>query len=447
MSNQDEIAAQVEALIRRTSPFEEDAGRVFVTTDNGQRVELPGASTRVESRGNVRSRRSRQTEVKKLGQVAVLYSVLVGTVREFWVKTAKADVKVYEIPSEVEEPTPPVDVPPGWNCADGVSTYSAAGGPYATQAASDAARIPIHQPPQTTFSGGQGAASYDVSIGLSNGRSAYTRFRGPIGDFRITDGSDGLVRRVQCYATGANSGSACTTFEQFGGQGGWRNFFNSPDMPAGTTITGVGITHVSSCPGSDSTDTSPGIITGYNCGTPPAPGEPGSSLPPPVPPTMVPNPYEAFISALRLKVFALIKSGEDGTNFAELAYKQLVGKTVTDLGSTADPDDWRGLATSLTPTAEITDSDSCLEDYLASDDGALIDDKLYHIGLEQIINGQSLRDRLQASSDTIPAALVTQSSVVENSVCILGSPKESKIRVPSPGRGEIESITYGPPRS
>lgn len=63
---QEELAQYLEALIRRASPFEDDAGRVFVTTDDGQRVELLGATVRVESRNTVRSRRANFREVAQL---------------------------------------------------------------------------------------------------------------------------------------------------------------------------------------------------------------------------------------------------------------------------------------------------------------------------------------------------------------------------------------------
>jgi hypothetical protein len=154
-------------------------------------------------------------------------------------------------------------------------------------------------------------------------------------------------------------------------------------------------------------------------------------------------PYEVFVSANDDRLFILIKSelNDDDEEFGELRYQSLIGEALAGLGSTADADDWRGDAVSLTPTAGITAADICSNDYLANPEALLNSGNLYSIALSQTIDSQTLQQRLQTSPDTIAATLTTRTAT-SGASCALGTVAESTVQVPSPGRGTVEGITY-----
>jgi hypothetical protein len=86
---------------------------------------------------------------------------------------------------------------------------------------------------------------------------------------------------------------------------------------------------------------------------------------------------------------------------------------------------------------------SCLTDSIYDPQSILSGGNLYTIDLSQIINGQTLQQRLQTSPDTIAATLSTRTAT-SGASCTLGTAAESTVQVPSPGRGTVEGITYLP---
>jgi hypothetical protein len=419
--------------------------------------------------------------------VAVLYSVVVGAVREFWVKTAKYDVKVGEIPTEEEIPWEPYDLPngtttyvPGAGAADTRWTWSLTGLLNANLTVemdiyektfsewvigtTETCRFLGTEYVNVTGSGTQTFANgvYNVETGTGGrpgplmtvnrtlnkgsdncGPATHTSTRG-----RYTTISNGVVANPP----GSYFGAPTQIYDEddvdidrsgepiiYG-----RNLFDLWIDSAGPihrpTTAVVKETYNYNVTLNSSVSTPGGTVTPPDWPT-------GDPPPPPPDPLFAPVPYESFISALKPKIFALIKSNvdEDDEEFGELAYKKLIGETVLDLGTTADPDDWRGLAVSLTPTAEITSSDSCLEDYLDIDDGALIDGNLYRIDIDQYVADYDgfLRTLLETSPDTVAATLTTQTAT-SGETCTLGTATTSTVQVPSPGRGTIEGITYLP---
>lgn len=183
-----------------------------------------------------------------------------------------------------------------------------------------------------------------------------------------------------------------------------------------------------------------------NLGSPPS--WPTGSTPPdppalPLPP--VPVEYDALTSAAPGVIFVLIKYKQAaGGDWEEVEYLMLERDTVTDLGLSPAVEDWRGEAVSLIPTQDITASLSCVDDYLPDDSAFLRSSTLRRIDLDQDISGDTLRTLLQTSTGTIAATLTTRTATDTGATCTLGTPSTTTVKVPSPGRGRIEGITYLP---
>jgi hypothetical protein len=344
---------------------------------------------------------SKKIRGQKEGQVAVLYSVVAGEVREFWVKTAKVDVKVHEIPLETVRDFDP----------EGVDSGS---------------------PPPNGMLWGPAFRIFDMNCTT-----------GEVNSSSITVAASNDVPSY--YALG---GYPIPSGAPYVALGRWQQDFISPNGIFLSSFTAyVPVLHdYQPCSffGSPEIISPPPVYLGIrfrNVGDP----EPNTEdyEPPKVPDG--PNPYEAFISQYSPKVFTLIKSGlnNEDEEFGELKYQSLIVEELTDLEGTPNSDDWRGPSVSLTPTIEIEDSDSCVEELLANSSASILEKTLYSVDLEQGINGQTLKSLLETSEKKVTAILTTQTlnSGVE---CVFGPPKESKIKVPSPGRGTVEGISYTP---
>ena len=105
--------------------------------------------------------------------------------------------------------------------------------------------------------------------------------------------------------------------------------------------------------------------------------------------------------------------------------------------------DWRASIVNYEISSSVSTGDSCLDLLLLDDDGLLDNGLYFNISLSQVIAGQTLRNRLETSPDTVNATLTTQSAT-SGATCTLGTPQESTVQVPSPGRGTVEGITYLP---
>lgn len=105
-------------------------------------------------------------------------------------------------------------------------------------------------------------------------------------------------------------------------------------------------------------------------------------------------------------------------------------------------DDWRR-ALAVFGEPDTSTLDACLAQNLRRTDSILTSGNLYRIDLGQAISGNTLRDRLQTSPDTVTATLTTRTAT-SGAACTLGTAVESTVQVPSPGRGTVEGVTYLP---
>jgi hypothetical protein len=411
------------------------------------------------------------------GGAAVLYSVVVGAVREFWVKTAGADVKVWEIPTEIEVPWDEYELP------DGSKSYQpgpgAGQGIVMTWSITALSSVRIVSPSLYTIygrsfidwvTGGTDTCTNlgseaDPLIGNSNSGNRRTLLSGTY-DFGSGSGSrpgptiqtvhndrtkafyecgpeaftDTDIRYTAVNSIGTTVATSLRLTTYFETTGGVRSN-SDPDSIFQRYTNEFRATDIFSQRHFDHE-----VVFNLESNFPdwPEPVPDGGSPTPPDP-LLVPVSYEVFISAKNNRLFILIKSdlNDDDEEFVELKYQSLVGETLADLGDTADPDDWRGDAVSLTPTAGITAADICSNDYLANPEALLNSGNLYSIALSQTIDSQTLQQRLQTSPDTIAATLSTRTAT-SGASCTMGTAAESTVQVPSPGRGTVEGITYLP---
>jgi hypothetical protein len=422
--------------------------------------------------------------------VAVLYSVVVGAVREFWVKTKKYDVKVGEIPTEEEIPWEPYDLPNGTTTyipGSGANVFwtwswGALGNPSSTSTIDVYGRTFIHyvfniiesctslgSEPFTSITGNtpmtllSGVYNFYNNSGTRPGPIETeivnkTRFVGP-----PLEGEGEFAGKLTGDCGPDNFFDTFIRYRAIGVDGG----ITGPSTQLLFQTQNIFIIHPSTDPNSifrrystDSIRVTQGFVVrdydyqvtlNSSFSTPGGPVTPPSwptDDPPPTPPDPIiePVPYECFVSAsLGKTIFILIKSDVDdsGQEFGILKYQSLVGDELDDLGDTPSLEDWRGDAVSLVPTESVPVSTVCLDDYLPNSEVLLDADILYTIDLDQTISGQTLRTRLETSPDTVTATLTTQTAT-SGETCTLGTATTSTVQVPSPGRGTIEGITYLP---
>lgn len=382
--------------------------------------------------------------------VAVIYSIEVGEFIEFWVKTNKIDIKIHQIPKEIE--TGQSSLVPVKTVGDTVYW-----GPPGTDTSNISVSIAWVDPDLRVIYQGVGW----VTEGGETQIDACNRLGGPRSHPNVgSSATEPDTTRI--YNFGLLSDLNSVSVDTFYINNATEACFNGAFPPDtsysyswGLVVNGT--TEVNFAFGEDdgrgleqaaagyynlifSGPNSEEILPGDETGPfdPPTGGEP----------SIISNPYEAFISSTNNKIFTLIKSNLNNSDeiYGEIKYQSLVKRTLTDLGNSGDTFDWRNEAVSLTPTSEITSSDSCVNDYLYNPQVNLINNTLYQIDLEQNIGGDTLISKLQTSAANVNATLTTQ-QFNSGASCTLDPIIESKIKVPSPGRGEIEGITYIPPKT
>lgn len=436
-----------------TQEDERIARKLLDLTSRGDRVQIRNGMTYLDgfalgngtveiSRQVVRDRRRRDIPEKIMGTVAVLYSVVVGAMREFWVKTARADVKVHEIPISFEF-TPTTSI-------GGVGSSA-------------------------TFSG---TVNEGKSINLLKDLTGIA----PVGGYFRLTGTYSFNWTGPSSRPGGNRNSAWTneTVDQDGqllpGRVGWSSFFGLNTSSSGTWGNDVLFRMP---PSSDFLFTA--SDRGLNCiqafwpwnyispGVPYAASATWSltvTISEYFGPSTVANTYASWISNDGNDIFITVKDSHsldcgftpaesisesikptvDGIEFQKLSLldDNAVG-TFYEQGDTVlrREANWRNVQEAFT-LLPLDSEDSCIDSFANNPVANLIAPNIYSINLNQVISGSTLRNRLQTSPDTVAATLTTQTATNEGESCTLGTSTESTVQVPSPGRGTIEGITYIP---
>jgi hypothetical protein len=172
------------------------------------------------------------------------------------------------------------------------------------------------------------------------------------------------------------------------------------------------------------------------------------------------NPYEAWISASEQAIYVLIKHLQetidpddttrdsfDKLQIIELDFNGAILSSSAYLRDDTIPINalnWRDvLSNFILIDDQLTAGDSCIDLYKDDAFTNLLSGNSGSILPSQIINSQTLQQRLQTSPDTIAATLSTRTAT-SGASCALGTVAESTVQVPSPGRGTVEGITYLP---
>jgi len=407
------------------------------------------------------------------GGAAVLYSVVVGAVRQFWVKTANYDrmiaidtgIKVVPVTFAVSATTSDdggggstvgsasltISGPSGTIITPSNISLSAsvsASGLNDSQAAYDSIAIKIVGPGPITIAGTVSGTA--IADGFADG------FAGLSANYPSISGFDGGRVGSGSLIGGVGSGVTLTlnvnlsvnTFIQgrsalLNGNYGFFRYVGGRDLGVRVFV--------------DFTDTGPQVIEGsFSFPFDSAPFTTGKLLIFPgggnysmyevinnqganfkaryLSGTVEPSAF--FSLAYLMSPFAAqIDYGLHTTDDAVIPYT--AGNTLP-----VNLDDWRRAIVSLSPV-DLSAELSCLTDSIYDPQSILSGGNLYTIDLSQIINGQTLQQRLQTSPATIAATLSTRTAT-SGASCTLGTAAESTVQVPSPGRGTVEGITYLP---
>jgi hypothetical protein len=353
---------------------------------------MPVAATKLVGQRQVEFRQSRAIVPTLRAGVAVLYSVVNGAVREFWVKTATADVKVHEIPATTS------------------ITYT----------------------PSTDFTTGEVTVGGSLTGNPITNSMGTARVRAKYGSITI---ACQLTARVLNTVT--LTGTVTTTSEFFGGA----TVTDSADPVNDPTLLNVSRTFSGGCfelsiatvswDGPDDRGGTGGIRST------------GSSSDVVITVTPENGPvdveYEAWISAIPGATNVIVKNATALIDCFEISSPANVALFVSGESET-----WRASQEVAVLLPDLPPSgDACIDALRSSTSINLFEGQVYGIDLEQSIDGSSLRNRLQSSADTVTATLTTQ-TVTSGVSCTLGTATESTVQVPSPGRGTVEGITYLP---
>jgi hypothetical protein len=340
-------------------------------------------------------------------------------VREFWVKTAAADVKVHEI--ERTQTLLPIF---SWGDSVGDSLDTSASASAANlEAATDSNLNGSIFFPQST------SCTLDITV-TASGTATVNR-----SGFARSNRTNAAQARVN-VANSSDTDSA-NTFISAGSSSGLA-------LPRGRNVA-IGIVLESNPAGSTGTVTWNATVTHTIAS---------------ISAFTRTNPYEAWISASGQVIYVLIKhlqetvDPDDPTrdSFDRLQIIEL-GFDGTILSSSAYLRDdtipinalnWRDVLSNFIAIGDqLTTADSCTDLYKGNAFINLLSGNSRSILPSQIINGQTLRQRLQTSPDTIAATLSTRPAT-SGASCTLGTAAESTVQVASPGRGTVEGITYLP---
>jgi hypothetical protein len=397
---------------------------------------LPVAATRQVGVRPVEFRQRRGGVVPVAGDAAVLYSVVNGAVREFWVKTGSTDVKVFEIDNEKT-------LKPEISWGDLPSNqFEPSVSVSASATFSDG---PTTNPDILTFTEKVGEVTLPVGTSVTLASPDVTATLLALGsarNIRLTSLPFFDIRPGLSFTSGSDTvGTTKTVFES----GTFALFVGQKARRIDVGLRGT-IRLLSTSGGAASVSVSCSTFVGsyqiFNRVT----------------------PYESWLSVDVSTIYVTIKYLEEFLfeddpetefdSYDKLALVEIDRSTGTittevyDIGDSvpAQEGNWRSPGNNFR-LAENTDptGNNCLDAYLPSKEDLLKDDKLYTIALDQVIDDQSLQTRLQASPDTVTATFTTRTATDDGDTCTLGDEQTSTVQVPSPGRGNVEGITYLPP--
>lgn len=362
------------------------------------------------------------------GKWAILYSVVAGNVREFWLRTEKGDQKLYEIPL-ITAFTPTTS-------AGGTGTTVSFSGTFSGFADPNLnfARIRAFLPPNSYFQlTGSLTMTWTGVSTVGQGRSAGFILR--LAD-RDANGGTSIVAST---ITPSDSGTFGNDFPD--------NFrVQNQGSGSACVIGGAAIELIfqgSFLPSEISATYSATITIGQYVG-----------------PTTMPNNYESWMAlSPRGEVFVIVKDGIaqsctesltptfSGSTYERLSLITAQGNNIsTATYSQGDevitrPQNWRKALEDFLPIEDQPESGSpCADDYFPSKDVLLKNSKLYRLDLDQQINGQPLRSLLQSSA-SITATLEVAALSEDESGCNTGGPQQKQIKLKGIGRtATIEGI-------
>jgi len=397
---------------------------------------LPVAATRQVGVRPVEFRQRRGGVVPVAGDAAVLYSVVVGAVREFWVKTAADDVKVYEIANEKI-----YAAEASWgnvgNIVAGISAdpISASGELFA--GTTQGFFVSPTQAGTLTLPPGL-SASFSVTVTGTHLQHGVGRILSARPLIAVSDAGIESTTADVSFTGSSTVGTSETRSTTI------------PRVNSGTKtrIIDVGLyLTISAFSGNQQAGISGTCTTSVN-------SSPFTGL----------TPYESWVSADDSTIYVALKYLDEwlieGDPETELdSYDRLVLATISrstgdittavfSIGDSvpAQESNWRGAINNFRLAENTAETDdNCTNDFLSSNDALLASGELFTIDLSQTIEGQSLQNRLQTSPDTVTATLTNRTATDDGDTCTLGDEQTSTVQVPSPGRGNVEGITYLPP--
>lgn len=157
--------------------------------------------------------------------------------------------------------------------------------------------------------------------------------------------------------------------------------------------------------------------------------------------------YEAYLSEAQKQPVTLIKHNLNGGVFQDLIYQE--GLSIDLQQATNNPalptillNTWRDLIVNYNTAANYPGGGpACTDAYLFEPDVNLKNQKFRQIDLDQDVNGITLREHLETISGKVNAT-VDEANFAENGNCNLGTLRQSRIKLTSPGRGKVEGIVW-----
>lgn len=379
--------------------------------------------------------------------IAILYSLKNGDKREFWVKTAKNDVKVTEF-DDASNPLEPVAT------VGGTTLW---GEPGADLSQSDSKIIwrwsAFTITSDSDCGGGAATPADDPAVGV------------PLGGNELFYPGGFSRENIQDLATATVSTqfSSAAPYTQCGQQGAGYNIRDE--------LVVAGITQAIGANNGSENQTAEVITPGEVVGIQPdwfrtpssGPDKlyPGDENGPDNPPAGSSSPvYEAWISSKANRTYVIVKerqgdssnpSGKfDSVHLATLSKAGVLAEPATIFdyqdSITVRPQNWR---VNLEDYDLITDQPStanaCYDDYIDFDDVNFSRSKFYQIDLDQPINAGTLEDVLPGSED-ITAELTTRGISDQTTTCTLATAQTSSVTVPAIDKTDItiEGIAYLP---
>lgn len=336
------------------------------------------------------------------GNIAVLYSILNGNTREFWVKTSKFNLKIGEF-SETTTLTPTIS----WGNEIG-SSISNSGSLSASP----------NENASTFISGGSIICPVGTLVSLSITTTAQLISGGQT---RI-----GVVRSSMSNIPSSLVSAFVPTDSESGSSGVIGPNISTPTAKARTALIGAVLSSGRNNAGFPSSISFSGTVT-----------HTVSNI---ISHTRT-TPYEAWLSSNKDEIFVTIKYLEETLLEGDTATENdtfdrvrvvRINNTGTVISNTlyssgdaipANADNWRDVLNNFADAGNQAPSgDACIESYKLSSNSNLFEGMLY------TVNGDTLATRSAVSGET----------------CLLGNVSESEVKTPTVDVGTVEGISFHP---